>query len=50
MWTKPASTEMRFGCELTMYVMNKKLFRTIQKKKPALAGFSLCGPDVEVGI
>ncbi|OZA09979.1 MAG: coenzyme PQQ precursor peptide PqqA [Methylotenera sp. 17-45-7] len=23
MWTTPASTEMRFGFEVTMYVMNK---------------------------
>ncbi|NDB59629.1 pyrroloquinoline quinone precursor peptide PqqA [bacterium] len=23
MWTKPAVTEMRFGFEVTMYVMNK---------------------------
>ncbi|PPD10976.1 MAG: pyrroloquinoline quinone precursor peptide PqqA [Methylophilus sp.] len=23
MWTKPAATEMRFGFEVTMYVMNK---------------------------
>lgn len=23
MWTKPAATEMRFGFEITMYVMNK---------------------------
>jgi len=23
MWTKPAYTEMRFGFEVTMYVMNK---------------------------
>jgi coenzyme PQQ precursor peptide PqqA len=22
-WTKPAATEMRFGFEITMYVMNK---------------------------
>ncbi|MDP1597520.1 MAG: pyrroloquinoline quinone precursor peptide PqqA [Methylotenera sp.] len=22
MWTKPAATEMRFGFEVTMYVMN----------------------------
>ena len=22
-WTKPAATEMRFGFEVTMYVMNK---------------------------
>ena len=24
-WTKPAATEMRFGFEVTMYVMNKQL-------------------------
>ena len=24
MWTKPAATEMRFGFEVTMYVMNKQ--------------------------
>ena len=23
MWTAPAATEMRFGFEVTMYVMNK---------------------------
>ena len=23
MWTTPAATEMRFGVEVTMYVMNK---------------------------
>ena len=23
MWTSPAATEMRFGFEVTMYVMNK---------------------------
>ncbi|MBC7786679.1 MAG: pyrroloquinoline quinone precursor peptide PqqA [Methylophilaceae bacterium] len=23
MWTTPAATEMRFGSEVTMYVMNK---------------------------
>ena len=23
MWTRPAATEMRFGFEVTMYVMNK---------------------------
>jgi pyrroloquinoline quinone biosynthesis protein A len=23
MWTTPAATEMRFGFEVTMYVMNK---------------------------
>ncbi|MBA3696204.1 MAG: pyrroloquinoline quinone precursor peptide PqqA [Methylotenera sp.] len=23
MWTKPAAIEMRFGFEVTMYVMNK---------------------------
>ncbi|HEY9276850.1 MAG TPA: pyrroloquinoline quinone precursor peptide PqqA [Methylotenera sp.] len=23
MWTKPAATEMRYGFEVTMYVMNK---------------------------
>jgi len=23
MWTKPEATEMRFGFEVTMYVMNK---------------------------
>ena len=23
MWTKPSATEMRFGFEVTMYVMNK---------------------------
>ena len=23
MWTKPTATEMRFGFEVTMYVMNK---------------------------
>jgi len=23
MWTKPAAAEMRFGFEVTMYVMNK---------------------------
>ncbi|MBM3351106.1 MAG: pyrroloquinoline quinone precursor peptide PqqA [Betaproteobacteria bacterium] len=23
MWIKPAATEMRFGFEVTMYVMNK---------------------------
>ena len=23
MWTKPAATKMRFGFEVTMYVMNK---------------------------
>ena len=23
MWTTPAATEMRFGFEITMYVMNK---------------------------
>ena len=23
MWTKPAATELRFGFEVTMYVMNK---------------------------
>ena len=23
MWTKPQATEMRFGFEVTMYVMNK---------------------------
>ena len=23
MWTKPAATEMRFGFEVTMYLMNK---------------------------
>jgi pyrroloquinoline quinone biosynthesis protein A len=23
MWTKPAATEMRFGFEVTLYVMNK---------------------------
>jgi len=23
MWTKPAAQEMRFGFEVTMYVMNK---------------------------
>ena len=23
MWTKPVATEMRFGFEVTMYVMNK---------------------------
>jgi len=23
MWTKPSYTEMRFGFEVTMYVMNK---------------------------
>ena len=26
MWTKPAATEMRFGFEVTMYVMNKQFF------------------------
>ena len=26
MWTTPAATEMRFGFEVTMYVMNKYLF------------------------
>ena len=25
MWTTPAATEMRFGFEVTMYVMNKQL-------------------------
>ena len=25
MWTKPAATEMRFGFEVTMYVMNKQV-------------------------
>ena len=24
MWTKPAATEMRFGFEVTMYIMNKQ--------------------------
>ena len=24
MWTTPAATEMRFGFEVTMYVMNKQ--------------------------
>jgi len=23
MWTRPSATEMRFGFEVTMYVMNK---------------------------
>jgi len=23
MWTKPAATEMRFGFEVTLYVMNR---------------------------
>ncbi|MEY4149384.1 MAG: PqqA family [Pseudomonadota bacterium] len=26
MWTTPAATEMRFGFEVTMYVMNKRAF------------------------
>ena len=26
MWTKPAATEMRFGFEVTMYVMNKQWY------------------------
>ena len=26
MWTKPAATEMRFGFEITMYVMNKQSY------------------------
>ena len=25
MWTTPKATEMRFGFEVTMYVMNKQL-------------------------
>ena len=29
MWTKPAATEMRFGFEVTMYVMNKQLYKNI---------------------
>jgi coenzyme PQQ precursor peptide PqqA len=31
MWTKPASTEMRFGFEVTMYVMNKYFLTGIYK-------------------
>lgn len=27
MWTKPTATEIRFGFEVTMYVMNKQLFQ-----------------------
>ena len=42
MWTKPAATEMRFGFEVTMYVMNKQvynlktyyLFGTVARKQP----------------
>ena len=29
MWTKPAATEMRFGFEVTMYVMNKQQYSLI---------------------
>ena len=29
MWTKPTATEMRFGFEVTMYVMNKQLYNSI---------------------
>ena len=36
MWTKPAYTEMRFGFEVTMYVMNKQITCTdFQKHKIA---------------
>ncbi len=37
MWTKPAATEMRFGFEVTMYVMNKQfnVCRLTQGVKPA---------------
>ena len=30
MWTTPAATEMRFGFEVTMYVMNKQFALLIQ--------------------
>jgi pyrroloquinoline quinone biosynthesis protein A len=32
MWTTPAATEMRFGFEVTMYVMNKQ--SALSNKKP----------------
>ena len=30
MWTKPAATEMRFGFEVTMYVLTLKQFEGIK--------------------
>ena len=37
MWTTPQATEMRFGFEVTMYVMNKEFFYS--KKKEGFALF-----------
>ena len=31
MWTTPQATEMRFGFEVTMYVMNKQLLKQRHK-------------------
>ena len=34
MWTKPTATEMRFGFEVTLYVMNKQItYIEFQKHK-----------------
>ena len=37
MWTKPVATEMGFGFEVTMYLMNKQLFNA--KKAYQLVSF-----------
>ena len=33
-WTKPTATELRFGFEVTMYVMNKQLFQVVVNSVP----------------
>jgi len=32
MWTTPAATEMRFGFEVTMYVMNRRTISIINSE------------------
>ena len=48
MWTKPAATEMRFGFEVTMYVMNKQYILCIYtphayRRSATLWGFIFYG-------
>ena len=39
MWTTPAATEMRFGFEVTMFVMNKLVLINFKKPSARSLGF-----------
>ena len=39
MWTTPVATEMRFGFEVTMYVMNKNCLFSYIKKRNSKSSF-----------